>query len=464
MRLRLTILFISACCAHALAQDTIWVKEGNKRYMHREDRSWTFNNHLKDGHYYSYESKDDLHKHPSSEVSIVNGLKNGEERRYYYRDTLRYVDINWKEGVKHGTETGYHADGKGTVNYTVQYKNGIVDGPFVFYQANGKTAYSGYVRNGKKDGIWTYYYEDSQLKDTARILSQYKYQNGRMLLLNSWDKKQRQTISNGNSIIIDTSDEYYLNGLLCGRRIFDQREHPHYLRIGNDNLYDEEVLKDGKLIKLVSINHNGDKSISEWTYPNPTSSSRLWGASLDVYSYIPIEEYINNDMPERNGHWQMIFANGTVAYNGCYKDGTRYGQWIWHYKNGHMRVSANYANNEWHHYDSSGHEVNNTLHDEYLTLLANHFWFVNGSMNKNKVVLSARPMLMVTPKLVFSFDDTFQQIDYLECGKDIGYDEMTWHIVADKLTLNYKTKKGIKTFHFTIVSGTNEEIVLERAR
>ncbi|PQJ10886.1 hypothetical protein CJD36_013015 [Flavipsychrobacter stenotrophus] len=463
MRLLITIVLFSAYCTRALAQDTIWVNEGYKRYMHRENKVWTFNNHLKDGYYRSYDSKEEYKQFPSSGVLIVNGLKNGRESHYYFRDTLRYLDANWAQGVRNGEEIGYHSNGN--VEHRVIYKNGVVDGPFVIYSENGKIVYKGSIKHGFKDSIWTYYYDEKCLKDTERISSQYRFVNNKMLLLNSWTKDGRQTVGNGNSIVIDTADEYYENGVLTGKTIFDQNKHPKYRRIGNNDTYDEQIKKAGKLVSRYRIDEYGNKFSSAWSYPHADHIDTIGCCtSIDSYHDFPVVEMLFSDIPERNNHWLMTFANGVVAYDGYYKEGVRFGQWNWHYKNGQPRTSADYSNNEWHHYDSIGHEVNNTLRTEYLTLLTDHFWFVNRSINKRKVVFSSRPMLMVTPKLVFGFDNTVEQIDYLECGKDISYDVLKWHIIADKLTLDYKTKKGVKTYHFRIISGNDEEMVLERLK
>ena len=71
-----------------------------------------------------------------------------------------------KEGKVEGTVENYYPSGH--LKETIRFKNGIQDGPFRSYDADGVLVFEGAMVGGKKQGKWTTWYDEVQ-KSEERI-------------------------------------------------------------------------------------------------------------------------------------------------------------------------------------------------------------------------------------------------------------------------------------------------------
>lgn len=439
-------------------QDTIWVKEGDKKYMINTHSRWIFKDHLPDGHYCSYDGE--RKGYISVEFTLVNGKKEGVENRYFSFSKEKYATVEWHNGMKNGVET--HYNGNNTIWYTLNFKDNVLNGYFEINWSEGEKHYQGFYKNGYADSIWTYY-ENSKFGDSSGdwMSKQIRYINGRSFLISAWNKQGHQAIANGKGILIDSSyyntTTVYLNGMKNGKQV---------LTTLDGMLIREETYKDDMLInEVLYYDSNRFARISEWSYSlSPIiDTQKRW---IDTYiTDIFYNEISFNYSATPNGYWVAYYPNGVKTYEGHYDKGMRVGIWGWNYENGMPRITADYSTGTWQHFDSTGKLVSNFA-GEYITLLTDDNWFLNQKFEDQVIILSKRNKKMVTPRLVFSPDGMLENNDYLECGKDIGrrIDKYTLH--ADMLTIITTGNKeaSSKVYKYRVISATDKHIKLKRLK
>lgn len=436
-------------------QAIIKVKEGDKSKMVFEKGEWYFRETMPDGHYITYSDNDTTFI--TKDVFIKNGKKDGLESRYAFRSKQKYAEINWLNGIKNGEEI--HYNGNRTISSLLTYNNGELNGLCIVNWSEGAKRYKGYYKNGFRDSIWTYYDHEKSRIDSANywLSKEFKYQNGKEVLISAWDKEGNQIISNGNGVIKDsdyyTTSTEFINGLKNGK----QETLKNCGTLDNEKYY-----KDGLLIKeILYYDNNKVASISEWSYPYPPQivTSKAW---TDDIFYNKVEyEY----QAVRNGHWIAYYQNGVKIYEGDYVDGKRTGVWIWNYKNGNNRINANYNKNSFKHFDTKG-EPFSKMSNEYLTILNDGYWFLNQRLDTTTVVLSRKNNQTVMQRLVFHFDGQLKINSYLVCGQDIGESLNTYFLLADNLTIQLTdgVNKKLMNYKYKIVSANDNEIRLKRLK
>ena len=159
----------------------------------------------------------------------------------------------------------YVLDSKFTTNGLQLLK---ANGDFISYHKNGNKASEGTTVNGKKgSGIWTYYYENGKKKSEEKLSSgTYFSDKTENLVLNFWDTKGEQTVTDGDGFVEFTNEEgliekgSYKNGLKNGLWTAFKGKVKKY----------EETYKKGKLSKGISWNLEGEsfsyKEISSPAY------------------------------------------------------------------------------------------------------------------------------------------------------------------------------------------------------
>ena len=50
--------------------------------------------------------------------------------------------------------------------------------------------------------------------------------------------------------------------------------------------------------------------------------------------------------PPLNGPRKVLFADGTLSGEGCFKEGKRHGKWTFYYKGGGLKAVGEYADGE----------------------------------------------------------------------------------------------------------------------
>ena len=448
LRQTISILTLLLFSTLVFGQKTIRVQEGDKTKMIFEKGEWFFKDKLYDGHYVSYRGKDT--SVIAKEVFIKNGKKNGMESRYYFESKQKYAEINWEDGRKNGVEV--HYNGNGTIDHLLTFEKGELNGLCIVNWTSGAKRYKGFYENGFRYSVWTYYDQEENRMDSAnyRLSEEYKYQNGKPLLLSAWNKSGRQIVANGNG-------NGFSNGLKNDRQV-DEKE--------DGALENEKYYQDGLLIKeIIYYDSNKVASISEWSYPFPPKidTNRAW---IDTWiTDIFYNEVTYTYKAVKNGHWIAHYPNGVKIYDGDYRDGKRIGVWTWNYKNGNARLIADYSKNTWQHSDTTG-EIISGMSNEYLTLLSDDYWFLNQRLDTNTVILSRRNKQTVTPRLIFHFDGQLEINSYLECGKDIGESINSYSLLADNLSIKLtdEENKTLVTYNYKIVSANTDKIILKRQK
>ena len=82
-------------------------------------------------------------------------------------DTLRVE--NYINGVLNGVKLTYRYNPATKHNFLekkTNYKNGVLDGPFLIYNTDNKVIEETYYKEGKKNGVFKYYYDDGVLLRT----------------------------------------------------------------------------------------------------------------------------------------------------------------------------------------------------------------------------------------------------------------------------------------------------------
>ncbi len=434
-------------------QDTIWIKEGNKKYMYKGTGEWLFKDNLPDGHYCSYDYGDK--KFPSVEVSFVNGKKEGIESRYYSFSKEKYATISWKNGMKNGLET--HYNGNKTIHHILTFKDNILNGFFEINWSEGQNNYKGFYKNGFRDSIWTYYETGNKIQDSSdywMISKQYQYRNGKPYLISAWNKQGLQTLYNGNGILTDsgyfTTTTTYLNGMKNGKQVTT--------KIGG-TVDNERIYKDDLLLKEIFYSDNNQiKYISEWSYPSPAiiDTNREWVDPYITDIYYNAISYTYTPVP--NGQWVAFYSNGIKIYEGDYCDGNKIGVWKWNFPNGKQKIFADNEKNIWQHYDTTG-KIISILNNEYLTLLTHNTWYLNQTLDTSVVTLEA--LFSFTSELQLTFQPDGQvKLSCWECPTSTN----NFSLSVDTLTLVIDNNGAgdFKIFKYQIVSANNESIMLNR--
>ncbi len=434
------------------SQDTIWVKDGDKSKMELHGDSWLFKDNLADGHYCSY-SIEDSKKQIKISVTFKNHKKTGIENRYsIYGDKNKYASINWLDGKKNGIEVHYGQNN--AIQELFTFKDNVLNGHYFEGYYNGFKTVEGYFKNGFRDSIWTYYKYKKMDSTTRWKNKEYQYKNGIPFLISILTKNGLQTVKEGNGTEIDSSYRFITTEYRNGKKNGVQQTKV------NGNLEDEKIYQNELLIKQIFYSDSNKlHSIVQWSYPNLPKIDTIKSNIGNWVSDFKYNEIKITNTKLANGNWVTYYSNGKINYEGNYIDGIRVGLWNWNYKNGKPRIKANYTENDWQHFDSTGKVISN-YKNEYLSALTDFWWFLNNDLDRAEVVLSKENKKTITPKLVFYSDNTLEINSYLECGKDLDQTLNSYYLLANELEINTKTKK----YYFEITSANENEIILKRKK
>lgn len=84
----------------------------------------------------------------------------GEVRLASNGDTLSITPL--LNGMLHGEMVSFHSNG--LRKESVTFGNGQQTGPFKAYDLEGVLVFEGPLKDGKKHGLWNYWYDETQLK------------------------------------------------------------------------------------------------------------------------------------------------------------------------------------------------------------------------------------------------------------------------------------------------------------
>ncbi len=183
-----------------------------------------------------------------------------------------------EEGVRNGPWKEYYADG--TLRAVGNYDKGLRIGDWKFYHENGNVEQEGrYNKKGHLDGTWLWYYDDGTLRREQTYIDDLE------------DSDYKEYDEKGNLIV----KGQYAEGLEEG----------------------------------------------EWTYD--------FGAFKETGTY---------KAGVRNGKWKSYYSDGTLRFEGSYVDDNLNSQCIWYWPNGKKKDAGRYVNGnrdgEWQLFNEDG--------------------------------------------------------------------------------------------------------------
>jgi antitoxin component YwqK of YwqJK toxin-antitoxin module len=265
-----------------------------------------------------------------------------------FDNRTKMQEINWKDGLLHGTKTEYFIGGVG-VRGKLNFYEGKRQGPFVYYHDNGQINIRGN------------YYLDA-LDSTVEAF----FNNGKPQYVHHYNKGTR----------IGESITYYKNGNVEQELIL-KNEKPHglmttYYEAGNirqKGHYDEGV-RDGQFIRY----HLTGVMAEESYYKNgfQDSLSRYWD---NVFGALLKEEFYKDG--KRDGTWLTYNENGDTLTLFTYKNDLKNGPYIKYFAG--VTTDANSNKQYVRQIDEYGNYVDGKLDGEFKTGLYNRAAHAEGT-------------------------------------------------------------------------------------
>lgn len=307
-----------------------------------------------------------------------NGIKNGPYEQFFI-DYLKSEDdkeikLTIKDKFNFLRERGFYKDGKkdgfyeefgrnGRLEEKGTYKEGNKYGPYELYDINVLVKERGFYENGKNGPYELYYYtDDGELKLTEKGV----FSRGRKYGIYDWIDFKGLTTSgiyscsnecesferfyDDGSIKIKgygyntrheyfskewVWEEYYENGMLSKRSLFDQNRLVGIL----DSFYRSGQRRCNREL-LNSDNHKNsvlvDKSIFKTFFKN--------GKLLEKTSYDKIISQGNRYRLyfSKEGEYQKYYPNGILRTLGTYVNDKKNGNWIKYFDDGKVREKISY--------------------------------------------------------------------------------------------------------------------------
>jgi hypothetical protein len=211
----------------------------------------------------------DFEERPKSINEVIKQL-NADSVVFYYNDRYQMVKpicatkfrISRVDSVLvmfTGEFVDHYIDS--TIAIEGNYTNGKKEGVFKFYFPNGQLDQVGKYLNDKKIGVWEYYYENG---NKLQILD---FKKDEILVIEFWDEKGQHLVdsSKGNWFGYETSEKFVK---IHGEILNGKKEGTWKKDIPSRNFtMNIEKYKDGKFIsgKIISI-ANGSESYKDKTY------------------------------------------------------------------------------------------------------------------------------------------------------------------------------------------------------
>jgi antitoxin component YwqK of YwqJK toxin-antitoxin module len=230
---------------------------------------------------------------------------------------------SFKNGLPHGTWTGYWANGK--TRYSLNYKNGEKNGKEIRYDSTGVILLKISYTKGLKEGIAIEYYKNGKIKRSA------KYKKGQ---LNGKTKLF-------NNFGIKTETITYKDSLRNGNHIYWFQNGQRYKQFEfiNDELNGEFGEWDSLGLNIVNGFYYDGHRHNKWLYFD-TKGRRDKYIFLDmdsintdyIFNYYPNwqikeEPSFNND-GLFDGNWKSFYQSGELLKKYGYKNGLKNGVWL----------------------------------------------------------------------------------------------------------------------------------------
>ena len=229
-----------------------------------------------------------------------------------------------------------------------------------FFYESGKQSYIGNIIQGKKDGIWTWWYENGNKKDQCKYVDGFYvdtvyhwYENGQL---------QQIEIVAGRAVRAD--DCCNCNGTII--RYDENGKQTEVFTSLNDKLegVSKTINKDGSYkmetysndkLEGVSKTINKDGSYKMRTYSNDTLEGATIEYKLDSAKDIVVGQYQKG---KETGMWKCFDKDSVLYHTIIYVNGVYNGEYLKYYPNGQVKEKATFLNGEFEgeliYYDEKG--------------------------------------------------------------------------------------------------------------
>lgn len=281
---------------------------------------------------------------------MVNNFKPNDTTEYlldYYTRNGGHQVVNGEGAIK---DTFY----SGNPKLQTTYKNGLKNGVYIEWNANGSKKLEGEYLDGEMSGNWVYYFlnsrgvhqrvsylegqkhgpfEDFMPNDTLAIKGNYKHglKDGRWLY----------NFENGQT---DMTGEFK-----------DDLQHGHWkYYYPTGQLYYEGDYEDGKKIGAWQFYYGNGQMWREGSYRDDEKDG-VWNTYYENGGDLMMGSY---DMGKQHGAWTTWYENGQEKDMGSFDQGKMTARWTGWYPNGAMNYEGNYERDmkvgNWKFYTSKG--------------------------------------------------------------------------------------------------------------
>ena len=291
---------------------------------------------------------------PEFHVSYKNGLIEGEFTEYYANGDV-YMETNYTKGDKIGVEKKYHANKQ--LYSETNYLNGKLNGVYRTFHSNGKPQEVGQCSEGLYDGNWKSYYYDGTLeseftRDKGQLDGLYKNYDSDGKIHYQYNYRKDEIIS---YTFYDKQGAIIKENRKKGGEFF----YTGYSPLGNitsEGLYD---ISGGKKGKWKFFNANG-VLYGEGNY----SDNKAQGEYLIYYQNGQKESitFYKDDVSE--AYYVDYYKTGQMETQGWYKNGEQHGEWRSYYEDGSLQSIYYYHNGKFHN-NQEEYAVNGSLSNIY---------------------------------------------------------------------------------------------------
>lgn len=284
----------------------------------------------------------------SKEGSMKNGLLDGEYFEYS-KQGIKQVFETYSEGKKNGKFSYYYEDG--FLEIMGNFKNGELDGEVTGYYHNGIKKYANHYTNGNRNGTCFSYFENGQVEQESEFVNEIPdgdvigyFPNGTVRNIKTFDTGYLE----GRSYVFHRNgcpaiEEYYKHGKLDSiQRAFD------FLSC---NIISSGYWKLGKKEgAFVTYDMFGD-TLTLTTFKDSLRHGlhriykEVWDESGKKYELkIETEGNFVNEAP--NGFWKYGQVSNFQRREGNYDLGVKIGEWTYYDKEGKLLLKQWFDNGE----------------------------------------------------------------------------------------------------------------------
>jgi uncharacterized protein len=321
--------------------------------------------------------------HKSAEGKFVAGEKVGKWNYYYYNGMLKSTEIYDEQHKANGPYASFFDNGAQREKST--YKDDLLDGETIIYNANGTINSKFTYTNGKRNGIRYNYTSYGLLKNEGNLKDNvytgsyksyhnngkvdmecqtanddiegpvtYRHRNGKLRSKGTFTKGKRT----GNWKWYDESEKiesegdyidgketgvwkwYYKNGQLKEEAPYENGKLKGIGKLYDENgkVWSESVFKNGKVDSYKIFDTNGGIITQQ-----KTSGGKIAVVYYNQFRQKTSEGQLLNGLEQ--GVWKYYYPNGELKYERSYDKGNSDGSFKYFYKNGKLYYEINYVNN-----------------------------------------------------------------------------------------------------------------------